>query len=73
MVQITKCKCGSTIAACQEPFCYTNAEYQRDTRKLIKKGYTVEMVESGMWHFEDCTCEKQLKIENTNQPKNKKQ
>ena len=59
MVQITKCKCGSVIAACKEPFCYENAEYQRDTRAYIKKGYTVSMVESNDFQFEKCKCASQ--------------
>lgn len=65
MVQITKCLCGATIAACSEPFCYTDAEYQRDTRSYLKKGYAVEMVENGGWNFEKCTCN-EIKIEEVN-------
>jgi len=56
MVQVTKCKCGKIFAACREPECYTDADYQRQVRKDIKSGCTVEMVESGTWSFEKCTC-----------------
>ena len=56
MVQITKCLCGKIFAACCEPHCYTDADYQKETRAYIKKGCTVEMVESGTWSFEKCTC-----------------
>jgi hypothetical protein len=58
MIQVTKCKCGKIFAACAEPNCYTDAEYQREVRKDIKRGCTVEMVASGTWSFEECTCEK---------------
>lgn len=56
MIQITKCPCGKTFAACREPECYTDAEYQKDTRNYIKRGCTVEMVNSGEWSFEKYTC-----------------
>jgi DTW domain-containing protein YfiP len=57
MIQVTKCPCGKIFAACREPECYTEADYQRDTRKYIAKGCTVEMVENGTWKFEQCTCQ----------------
>lgn len=63
MVQVTKCPCGKVFAACVEPGCYTDAEYQRETRKYIKNGCTVELVESGTWCFEKCTCTDMKPIE----------
>ena len=56
MIQITKCPCGKTFAACKEPYCYTDAEYQKDTRAYIEKGCTISMVEPGGWSLEKCTC-----------------
>ena len=56
MIQVTKCPCGKTFAGCIEPYCYQDAEYQRDTRNYIKKGCTIEMVESGSFILEKCTC-----------------
>lgn len=56
MVQVTKCPCGKIFAACREPECYTNSDYQKNTRAYIKKGCTVSMVENGKWEFEECTC-----------------
>ena len=56
MVQITKCPCGKTFSACCEPECYSDADYQKETRKYIQKGCKVQMVESGAWAFQNCTC-----------------
>lgn len=56
MIQVTKCPCGKVFAACREPMCYEDAEYQRNTRNYIKKGCTVAMVEGGTFQFETCTC-----------------
>ena len=63
MIQITKCPCGKTFAACREPECYSDADYQKDTRAYIKKGCTVEMVENGTWSFEKCTCPNMKPVE----------
>ncbi len=38
MIQVIKCKCGSIFAAAAEPHCYSDAEWQREMRKYIKKG-----------------------------------
>lgn len=58
MIQVTKCPCGKIFAGCAEPHCYSDKEYQRDTRNYLKKGCTVEMIESGKgnWKLEKCTC-----------------
>ncbi len=64
-VQIIKCKCGKTFAACIEPECYTEAEWMRDLRKYVKGGCSVSLVASGKdFQFEKCECKKtgQLKL-----------
>jgi hypothetical protein len=68
MIQIIKCKCGKTFAAATEPHCYSDADWQRDTRKYIKRGCTVEMVDHHEWKFEECVCETPAKAKkNPNQ------
>lgn len=54
--QIVKCKCGVTFAACAEPNCYTDNQWQRDVREYIKKGCTVDAVEAKSIEFGDCKC-----------------
>jgi hypothetical protein len=44
--QIVRCHCGNVFAACTEPECYTDIDWQRDVRKYIKGGCTVETVTS---------------------------
>ena len=67
MIQVIKCKCGSIFAAAAEPNCYSDAEWQREMRKYIKKGCTVEMTNNHEWKFEHCTCEKPSKKKDKNQ------
>lgn len=55
-IQIIKCKCGKTFAACAEPMCYEDAEWQKEMRAYVKKGCTVSVVEAGTWQFESCVC-----------------
>ena len=64
MIQITKCPCKKIFAACREPECYTDADYQKDTRVYIKKGCSVEIVENGGWSFEECTCPNMKPVQN---------
>lgn len=54
--QIIKCKCGSIIAGCAEPYCYEDSDWQKDMRKLVKKGCTVELVEVSDFKLERCKC-----------------
>ena len=61
LIQIIKCKCGKTFAACCEPECYTDKDWQKELRDYVKNGCTVEMVESGNWEMESCTCKKEEK------------
>lgn len=56
--QVIKCVCGSIFAGCVVPECYTEVEWQRDMRKYVKKGCTVELKENGRWKFEICICNK---------------
>lgn len=68
MIQIIKCKCGKVFAAATEPHCYVDVEWQRDMRKYIKRGCSVEMVNNHEWKFEECVCEKKEKNKkNSNQ------
>jgi hypothetical protein len=55
-VQIINCLCGATIAACRVPECYEDAEWQKNMRKYVRKGYTVEIHENSNWKFGGCTC-----------------
>ena len=55
-IQIIKCKCGKAFAACAAPECYADADWQKDMRKYVGSGCTVEIVNSGEWDFEDCVC-----------------
>lgn len=56
MVQCINCPCGKTFAASCEPYCYQDADWQKDMRNYIKKGCTVTMVEKGKWTLDSCTC-----------------
>jgi len=55
MIQVIKTKCcGKVFAACQEPYCYTEKDWQKDLRKYVNEGCTVEMTEKA--NLETCTC-----------------
>lgn len=54
MIQCIDCPCGKTFAAASEPFCYEDADWQREMRNYIKKGCKVKLVED--FSFENCTC-----------------
>lgn len=57
MIQVIKCPCGKIFAACCEPECYSDAEWQKNMRGYVKKGCKPEMIEHGSgWEFEKCTC-----------------
>lgn len=62
MVQIINCPCGETIAACMEPECYKDVEWQRSMRAYVKKGYTVKMANKGEWSFGKCACSTKSKV-----------
>jgi len=55
--QIVKCRCGSIFAACVEPHCYTEPDWQKDVRKYAKQGYRIEMKDCGEGiQFSKCKC-----------------
>lgn len=60
-IQIIKCKCGKSFAACRVPECYSDADWQKEMRAYVKKGCTVELVDAGSWQIESCACEKEKK------------
>jgi hypothetical protein len=61
------CKCGSAFAACITPECYTDKDWQKDLRKYVKEGCTVEMRHSGDFNFERCKCNEKQEAEIKNQ------
>jgi len=54
MVQVIRCKCGSIIAGCVDPYCYQDAEWMKKIRSYVKKGATIEMMEKPS--LEHCKC-----------------
>jgi hypothetical protein len=57
MIQTISCPCGKVFAACVEPFCYEDAEWQSEMRKYIKRGCTVGLIENGHSNpLQKCTC-----------------
>ncbi len=68
-IQIIRCKCGKSFAACREPECYTEKEWMKDLRKYVQEGCTVEMIDSGEGNLqlERCECPKVKKNINANQ------
>lgn len=61
-IQVIVCKCGSKMAACLEPYCYTDKDWHRDIKKYLDKGCSVEMIESGKGlSLAKCKCNEQGK------------
>jgi hypothetical protein len=60
MVQSIRCKCGVIFAGCVEPYCYEDVEWQRNMRKYIKEGCTVEMTGNDV-KLGHCACENKAK------------
>lgn len=58
--------CGKVFAAASEPYCYTDKEWQKDLRKYVSNGCTVEMVES--FEFGNCECKPKEQPDLFNQP-----
>ena len=54
--QVIICKCGAKFAACAEPFCYTEKDWQKDLRNYVNKGCTVEVIDCGSFKLESCKC-----------------
>jgi len=65
--QCITCKCGKTFAACVEPYCYTEKEWQKDLRKYVLEGCTVDMREAEAFVFEKCICKSEKQKEDPNQ------
>ena len=63
-LQIVVCKCGSVVAACIVPDCYTDSDWLRSLKKHIGKGRRVEYAEEGEFvKLENCKCnDEQLKL-----------
>ena len=60
MVQAIRCKCGVIFAGCVEPYCYQDVEWQRNMRKYVSDGCTVEMSPNDI-RLGQCSCEKKVK------------
>lgn len=60
--QVLKCKCGKVFAACIEPECYTDKEWQKKLREYVLKGATVEILETPVFTLESCVCKKKQKV-----------
>ena len=56
MVQAIICMCGARFAACVEPHCYTDADWQKDVRKYVKRGCTIKMIDASSFRLEKCNC-----------------
>lgn len=56
--QVIICKCGVMFAASVEPHCYTELVWQRDLRKYVKAGCTVDLIYTDLVKFEQCKCNK---------------
>jgi len=63
-IQAITCKCAAVFAVARVPFCYEDAEWQRDMRKHVKQGCTVDLIDSDDFNgFQDCVC-KELEAKN---------
>jgi hypothetical protein len=62
-IQVMKCHCGATFAACREPDCYTDTIWKENLSEHVLNGGEVNLVKS--FKFSDCTCKK-----NTEEPTN---
>jgi hypothetical protein len=75
--QIIKCHCGNVFAACTEPECFTDKDWQKDVRSYVKGGCTVETVSTAELKemFGVCNCEhdKTGKKKATIEPKSENQ
>lgn len=54
MIQIVKCNCcGYIVAACSEPYCYTDKEWLEKI-KIYKQSYKVELIKNIPIKFNRC-------------------
>lgn len=56
--QLIKCKCGKHFAIGPEPYCYTKKAWLDSVQEYMGKGYTVEMIDTKDFRFEQCVCDK---------------
>lgn len=60
--QIVICRCGNAFAICRAPECYTDRDWQKDVRRYIKGGCTVETLNTKeaveKYSLGNCTCNK---------------
>ena len=61
MTQTISCSHGKVFAACKEPYCYEEADWQKDVRKYVKQGCLISLAKDGEWKFESCDCRKKKK------------
>lgn len=55
-IQIIACVCGGVFAACCEPECYEEVDWQKDMRRYVANGCTVKLIPKGELKFSTCTC-----------------
>jgi hypothetical protein len=53
-VEIIKCLCGSTMAACVVE--HMDGEWITNKKNYLKKGYTTHIVNAGDFQFAKCKC-----------------
>jgi len=58
--QVIQCKCGSNIAACLVPMCYTDKDWMKEIRSYSKQGYTIGGLSNKEYSFERCKCQPKL-------------
>lgn len=56
MRQCIECVCGKTFAACAEPYCYSDVDWQREMRSYVSKGCKVVLRDKNTLILENCTC-----------------
>ena len=61
-VEIIKCLCGSTMAACVVE--HIDGEWITNKKNYLKKGYTTYIVDAGNFQFAKCKHDKEHNTEN---------
>lgn len=66
-IQVIKYSCcGKVFAACVEPDCYTDSDWQKELRKYVLRGDVVDLIDSSTGlNLSKCECEtvKQEKVQ----------
>lgn len=60
--QVIICKCGSVIAACAEPYCYSDKSWNKDMVKYAQKGYKIDVMNCPEFCIEKCKCNNQNEL-----------